>query len=257
MPTEPRVVAVIPARWESSRFPGKPLADISGKSMVRRVVEQVSRARRVSEVIVATDDERIVAEVVSFGGKAVMTSPDHLSGTDRVAEAARSLDCQVVVNVQGDEPAIPPENVDLAIEPFMDDPQLKVSSLMTPIASSGDLLDPNVCKVVADKNGFALYFSRAPIPFHRDSWEKVFSNNSLGSGGLDYSDNFQHIGLYAYSRECLQTFCELPPSRLESIEKLEQLRLLENGIPIKMMKTNRHSVGVDCPEDIAKVLKFF
>ncbi len=225
--------------------------------MVRRVVEQVARARRVSEVIVATDDERIVAEVTGFGGKVVMTSPEHLSGTDRVAEAARSLDCQIVVNVQGDEPAIPPENVDLAIEPFLDDPQLRVSTLMTPIASVEDLLDPNVCKVVADQNGFALYFSRAPIPFHRDSWEKIFSNHSQGSRGLDYSNNFQHIGLYAYSSECLQTFCELPPSCLESIEKLEQLRLLENGIPIKMVKTDRHSIGVDCPEDIAKVLKYF
>ncbi|MFQ5673868.1 MAG: 3-deoxy-manno-octulosonate cytidylyltransferase [Nitrospinales bacterium] len=251
MPTKPRVAAIIPARWASSRFPGKPLADIRGKPMIQWVVEKAQKAEWVSEVLVATDDSKIFDAVSRFGGRVVMTSRSHISGTDRVAEAAAEISCDIVVNVQGDEPLIPPGNIDLAVEPMTRDDSISVSTLMTPIRSMEEVLNPNVTKTVADRNGFALYFSRSPIPFHRDR-----QMNGGAQGATDRQDGvlaFKHIGLYAYTRSFLMQFPNLPRSRLEEAEKLEQLRILENGIPIKITETPKDSVGVDCPADLEKI----
>lgn len=245
MPTEPKVIAVIPARWASSRFPGKPLAIIRGKPMIQWVVERSGKARSVSDVIVATDDDRIFAAVKNFGGTAVMTSRDHASGTDRVAEVARTRDCGIVVNVQGDEPLIPPENIDLIVSPLLEDASLEVSTLRIRIHAVEEIADPNLCKVVVDHRGDALYFSRAPIPFDRDGWDI----EARGGEGTAY----KHIGLYAYRKSFLMKFSGLPVSRLEKIEKLEQLRILENGMAVRVVETEMDSIGVDRKEDLAAV----
>jgi 3-deoxy-manno-octulosonate cytidylyltransferase (CMP-KDO synthetase) len=216
--------------------------------MIQRVFEKARGAALVSGVIVATDDQRIMDAVASFGGKAVLTSRDHPSGTDRIAEAAAGIDCDFVVNVQGDEPLIPPENIDLALQPLLRDRSLKVSTLMARIRTAEDIFDPNVVKVVADHRGYALYFSRAPIPYNRDEWSQILEKK----GALDFPA-YKHIGLYAYTKDFLMEFSRLPASALESIEKLEQLRILENGVRIKVAETDRLSIGVDCPEDISKV----
>ena len=231
MPTN-KAVVIIPARWASSRFPGKPLVGIRGKPMIQWVVENARRASLVSDVIVATDDQRILDVISSFGGKGVLTSSGHLSGTDRIAEVAATIDCDFVVNVQGDEPLIPPENIDRVIQLLLNDRLVKV------------------VKVVVDYQGFALYFSRAPIPFNRDEWNNVYSREK--SGALDFPV-YKHVGIYAYSKDFLMEFSRMPVSPLESIEKLEQLRILENGVHIKVIETNKFSIGVDCPEDLVKV----
>jgi len=255
MPAEPKVIAVIPARWASSRFPGKPLAIIRGKPMIQWVVEQAGKARSVSEVIVATDDDRIARAVQDFGGSAVMTSSDHLSGTDRVAEMAESRDCEIVVNVQGDEPLMPPENIDLIVAPLLGDETLKVSTLMMRIDSVEDLANPDICKVVVDHRGNALYFSRAPVPFDRDGWTKdLKEGESVWPRDMDVKA-YKHIGLYAYRKSFLMEFPRLRVSQLETIEKLEQLRILENGISIRVVETGKDSVGVDREEDLAAVEK--
>jgi len=255
MPIEPKIIAVIPARWASSRFPGKPLAIIRGKPMIQWVVEQADKARSVSEVIVATDDNRIAQAVQDFGGSAVMTSSDHLSGTDRVAEVAASRDCEIVVNIQGDEPMTPPENIDLIVAPLLGDETLKVSTLMMRIDSVEDLANPDICKVVVDHRGNALYFSRAPVPFDRDGWTKdLKEGESVWPGDMDVKA-YKHIGLYAYRKSFLMEFPRLRVSQLESIEKLEQLRILENGISIRVVETTKDSIGVDREEDLAAVKK--
>lgn len=241
---------IIPARWASSRFPGKPLALICGKPMIQWVVEKARKASLVSEVIVATDDKRIADVVASFGGRAVMTSADHPSGTDRIAEVAKGLEYDIVVNVQGDEPLIPPENIDLAVRPLMNDRAIKVSTLMMRITGLEDIFDPNIVKVVVDREGLALYFSRAPIPYDRDDWRDMRSRENKNPVTFPV---YKHIGLYAYSKDFLMQFPRLPASMLESVEKLEQLRILENGISIKVMETDKISLGVDCPEDLVKV----
>ena len=255
MPAEPKVLAVIPARWDSSRFPGKPLAVIRGKPMVQWVVEQTKKARSVSEVIVATDDDRIFEAVKNFGGTAVMTSRDHASGTDRVAEVAKTRDCEIVVNVQGDEPLIPPENIDLIVTPLLKDPSLKVSTLKIRIHEVEQIIDSNICKVVVDHQGNALYFSRAPIPFDRDGWtQDLKEGESVWPKSMTMTA-YKHIGLYAYQKAFLMEFSRLPVSQLETIEKLEQLRILENGISIRVMETEKDSIGVDRKEDLAEVEK--
>lgn len=253
MPTDPKVIAVIPARWASSRFPGKPLAVIGGKPMIQRVVEQAGKARSVSEVIVATDDDRIAQAVRGFGGVAVMTSSDHLSGTDRVAEVAETRDCDIVVNVQGDEPLIPPGNIDLIVAPLVSDDTIKVSTLMMRIDSVEELANPDICKVVVDHLGNALYFSRAPVPFDRDGWD-LKEGESVWPRDMKVKAN-KHIGLYAYRKSFLMEFPRLPASQLEVIEKLEQLRILENGIPIRVVETDKDSIGVDREEDLLAVEK--
>jgi 3-deoxy-manno-octulosonate cytidylyltransferase (CMP-KDO synthetase) len=249
MSTDSKVIAVIPARWASSRFPGKPLALINGKPMIQWVFDQASKAKSVSEVIVATDDIRILETVNKFGGNAVMTSLDHQSGTDRIAEVIRDKKCDVVVNVQGDEPLISPTNIDLIVRPLLEDISESTVTLRILIKSRDELMDHNITKVVVDKYGSALYFSKAQIPWDRND---VDTN-------VDPLKPFwyKHIGLYAYRKNFLMEFGSLPESGLEKIEKLEQLRILENGFRIKVVETALDSISVDCEADLVMVEKRF
>ena len=251
MPTEPKVLVVIPARWGSSRFPGKPLAKIGGIPMIQRVVAQADKAECVSEVIVATDDSRILDLVNNTRARAIMTSGDHPSGTDRIAEVALDRDCDIVVNVQGDEPLIPPQNIDQVVKPLIDDSSISVASLRILIRNKEDLLNKNITKVVVDKFDSALYFSKAPIPWYRDSWSKKMDTDS----DLSLALWFKHIGLYAYRKRFLVEYSRLPASPLEKIEKLEQLRILENGFQIKVVETKYDSIGVDSLADIELIEK--
>ncbi|HVB97712.1 MAG TPA: 3-deoxy-manno-octulosonate cytidylyltransferase [Candidatus Dormibacteraeota bacterium] len=236
----PRALVVIPARYNSTRFPGKVLADLNGKPMIERVVERARQARAVERVLVATDDERVAGAVAAFGGEAVMTRPDHRSGTGRLAEVATKVDAPIFVNVQGDEPLIEPAAIDTAVETLAADPTVAIATLATPILEPGPLADPNVVKVVMDFESDALYFSRAPIPWLRDTSEET-------------PRYFKHIGLYVFRREALLEFPTLPPGELERVEQLEQLRWLENGYRIRVAITNYDSIAVDVPEDIARV----
>jgi 3-deoxy-manno-octulosonate cytidylyltransferase (CMP-KDO synthetase) len=237
-----KIAAVIPARFASTRLEGKPLADICAKTMVQRVYER-ALAANLSDVVVATDDERILKAVVDFGGKAVMTSPLHTSGTDRVAEAASTIDADIIVNLQGDEPLIDPALIDAAVEPMRTDPRIAMSTLKTPIIHEEEYLDPNAVKVVTDNDGFALYFSRSPVPFCR-----------TGFAGLPVPA-YKHIGLYVFRREFLFEFTKMKPTPLEVSESLEQLRALENGRRIKVVEVRYNPVSVDTPEDLEKVRK--
>jgi 3-deoxy-manno-octulosonate cytidylyltransferase (CMP-KDO synthetase) len=234
-----QIVAVIPARFASTRLPGKPLADIDGRPMIEHVYRRAAASTAVSRVIVATDDLRIAGVVTGFGGEVRLTSPDHVSGTDRLAEVAASLDCDVVVNVQGDEPLLDPRAIAEAVAPF-DDRSISMTTLYRRIESPGELSDPNVVKVVVDRAGFALYFSRAPIPHVRDP-----------RGG--WPPLYRHIGLYAYRRTALMVLASLEPTPLERAESLEQLRALEHGIRIKTVETSYDSLGVDTLEDLEQV----
>lgn len=233
-------VAVIPARYASTRFPGKALADIAGRPMIEHVYGRAAAARNVDAVIVATDDRRIADAVTKFGGVVRMTRSDHRTGTDRLAEVAADLDCDLVVNVQGDEPLIESDTIDAAIEPFRDDPALRMSTVCTRILTNEAIADPNVVKVVTDVRGFALYFSRSPIPYSRVS------------GGAN-AGAYKHLGLYVYRREFLHTIAALEPTALERGESLEQLRVLENGFAIKVIETRHDSIGVDTREDLERV----
>jgi len=246
MPIDAKVLAVIPSRWASTRFPGKPLAMIKGKPMIQRVVERAEQAKLVDEVLVATDDERIMSSVSGFGGKAVLTSPDHPTGTDRIAEVIIERECDIVVNVQGDEPLIPPENIDCAIQSLIDEPSAVMSTLMTPIESRQDFNDPNIVKVTVGHQGHALYFSRSPIPYDRDGCKENEARSSYG---------YKHIGMYAYRKPFLKKLNKLPAGKLEQLEKLEQLRVLENGYSIKTVLAPGDSIGVDSPEDLETVIK--
>ena len=233
-----RVVGVIPARYRSKRFDGKALALLGGRPMIRRVYERARQASRLAELVVATDDERIADVIRSIGGKALMTSPDHPSGTDRVAEAAAAIEADVVVNIQGDEPFISGKAIDQAVEPFLERDDLRMSTLMRAIESEEMLRDPNVVKVVVDGEGFALYFSRSPIPFARRG---------------ERFQAWEHIGLYAYRKDFLLAFARLAPTELEYTEGLEQLRALEHGYRILAVATTHHvGVSVDTPADLAK-----
>lgn len=248
MPTESRAIAIIPARWASTRFPGKPLAQIKKKPMIQWVVEQAQKASRISEVIVATDDDRVFDTVTGFGGKAVMTSQDHATGSDRIAEVASGLKCDIVVNIQGDEPLIPPENIDQVIGCLDKNPTLNVATLMMAVRESDEITDSNVVKVVTDQQGKALYFSRSAIPFHRDEWKNGLPSKT--------SRVFKHIGLYAYTRSFLLEFTRMDPTPIEQLEKLEQLRILEHGYPIQVEITEKASIGVDRVEDLEKIERF-
>ena len=243
-----QIAAIIPARFASSRFPGKPLAPLCGKSMIQWVYERTASSRLVDRVIVATDDERIAETVRVFGGEAVMTRSDHPSGTDRLAEVAANLDSDIVVNVQGDEPLIEPGMIDQAVAPLAADPTIPMGTLKSRIDDPCDYLNPNVVKVVTDLQGFALYFSRAPVPHWRDQDR----GDDRGMHGLNA---FRHIGLYVYRREFLLTFASLSPTPLESVEKLDQLRALENGYRIRVVESGFSSHGVDTPQDLARVEK--
>ncbi len=245
------IIAVIPARYGSTRFPGKALVLIKDKPMIRWVYERTRRSSLVNRVIVATDDERIREAVASFGGEAVMTSRTHPTGTDRIAEVAANLDCDIVVNVQGDEPLIQPEMIDEAVAPLASDPSISMGTLCRKIDNPAEAFDPNVVKTVFDRNGFALYFSRAPIPWNRDLWAgKKILFDMPAVDGL-----YKHIGLYAYRRDFLLRYARLPQTALEEREKLEQLRALEHGHRIKVTVTRHESFGVDIPADLGKILQ--
>jgi 3-deoxy-manno-octulosonate cytidylyltransferase (CMP-KDO synthetase) len=250
-------IVVIPARYASTRFPGKPLALLKGIPIIQHVYQNSLDARLAAEVIVATDSETIFEKVLSFGGKAVMTSAGHQSGTDRIAEVAASLNCDIMVNVQGDEPLIRPEMIDAVIS-VLDDGRASLGTLAIPIRDSREIFDPNVVKVVFDSEGFAWYFSRAPIPYHRDAWKASVTGNELQitsghNSSLATRDCFKHIGIYSYRRDVLLKLSSLPQSRLEMIEMLEQLRALENGFRIKVRETSCETIGVDTPEDLERV----
>jgi 3-deoxy-manno-octulosonate cytidylyltransferase (CMP-KDO synthetase) len=246
--TRSSIIAVIPARYGSTRFPGKSLALIKDKPMIQWVYERSKRSTLLDRVIVATDDERILQVVKAFGGDAVLTSPEHATGTDRIAEVARTIDCDIVVNVQGDEPLIRAEMIDEAVRPLSEDPSIPLGTLGRIIDDPAEASDPNVVKVVTDAAGFALYFSRAPIPWDRDHWEDLTSIK--GSGAC-----CKHIGLYVYRREFLLAFAMMPQTPLEQLEKLEQLRALERGFKIRVVMTRHESFGVDIPGDLGKILQ--
>ncbi|GFE59382.1 3-deoxy-manno-octulosonate cytidylyltransferase [Geobacter sp. AOG1] len=246
-----KITAVIPARYASTRFEGKALADIVGKPMVQHVYERTARAGLVSEVLVATDDERIASAVRAFGGRVEMTSRDHETGTDRLAEVAARLDSDIIVNVQGDEPLIEPAMIDEAIEPLAKDPGIPMGTLKSRIKYLHDFLSPNVVKVVTDWEDYALYFSRSPLPNFRDKWNDL-KDEAFASGKLLC---YKHVGLYVYRREFLLQYAQMSPTYLELAEKLEQLRVLENGYRIKVISTEHESIGVDTPCDLDKVLE--
>ncbi len=231
-------VAVIPARYASTRFPGKPLALLQGKPIIRHVYERVAGSGLFGQVIVATDDARIAEAVQSFGGSCQITSPDHPSGSDRVAEVVKDIKCDLVFNIQGDEPLIGTEPLAALLAAFSD-PEVKVATLITPVTDLEAILNINMVKVIFNNNMDAIYFSRSLIPCNRD-----------GEPGLDY---FRHIGVYAFRKQTLLDFVSLPVGRLERAEKLEQLRLLEYGIPIRLVGTSYQGIGIDTLEDLEKV----
>ncbi|MBF0439293.1 MAG: 3-deoxy-manno-octulosonate cytidylyltransferase [Magnetococcales bacterium] len=236
---------VIPARFASTRLPGKPLLDLAGKPMIQWVYEAALRSAAAS-VVVATDDERIREAVQGFGGGVVMTSPDHHSGTDRVAQAALGLQEAVIVNVQGDEPFLDPALIDQVAAPLLEDSSILMSTLAHPLLDSADVFNANVVKVVCNRAGFALYFSRAPIPFDR---EAVLGGVPVGL--------LRHVGLYAFRTDFLQTFAGLEPTPLERLERLEQLRVLEHGYGIRVVVTSVSvKGGVDVLEDLVRAREF-
>jgi 3-deoxy-manno-octulosonate cytidylyltransferase (CMP-KDO synthetase) len=238
-----KVVAVIPARYGATRLPGKPLLAVGGKPLVQHVWERTRLAKNVSEVVVATDDQRIARVVQDLGGHAVMTRAEHRSGTERVAEVALRGDGEIYVNVQGDEPLIEPAAIDAAVQILLDDEAVQVGTLATPVAAAKDVMDPNIVKVVLDFAGDALYFSRAPIPWVRDA------NTTVRAKHL------KHLGIYVFRRDALLEFATFPHGELEPVEQLEQLRWLENGFKIRVEEVPFDAVSVDVPEDVARVEK--
>jgi 3-deoxy-manno-octulosonate cytidylyltransferase (CMP-KDO synthetase) len=243
-----RILGVIPARFASSRFPGKSLASIAGKPMLQHVYERASQARYLSKLIVATDDERIFNAARSFGAAAVMTRSDHLSGTDRVAEAASSDPASVIVNIQGDEPLIDPTAIDAATLALLDDPDVPMATLKKVIEDHREINDPNVVKVVTNLAGDAIYFSRCPIPYVREAPVSRDDGRAV---------HYKHLGLYVYQREFLLAYSALPVGPLERMERLEQLRALENGHRVRVVETEYESLGVDTPEDLERVSALF
>ena len=241
-----KFIAIIPARYASTRFPGKPLAMLGGKLIIQRVYEQASKV--LDEVYVATDDERIQKAVEGFGGKAVMTSTNHKSGTDRLEEAATKIgtDADVIINIQGDEPFIQKSQLE-TVKALFDDPQTQIATLGKPFESMEAVENPNSPKIVCDVKGYAMYFSRSVIPYIRgkekEEWLKAFPY-------------LKHIGLYAYRREVLHEVTQLPQSPLEIAESLEQLRWLQNGYRIKVGLTNVETVGIDTPEDLQRAEEY-
>ena len=246
------IVAIIPARFASTRLPGKPLSDIHGKTMIERVHERARAATTVDRVVVATDDERIADVVRGFGGEVAMTSPLHATGTDRLAEAVLGLEAEVVVNVQGDEPMLDPAGIDAAARALLDDPSLPIATLSLPLTSVEEMLLPSVVKVVADARGNALYFSRSAIPHVRLGASADL--RAAAEAAIARGFARKHVGLYAYRREALLRFASLPPSPLEEAEGLEQLRALHHGMRIRVVPVDGEGgVAVDTPEDLERV----
>ncbi len=242
-----KVTAIIPARYESTRFPGKPLALINGLPMIQHVYQRVAKVETVDRIIVATDDARIATAVDSFGGEVMMTRADHPTGTDRLAEVAERIESELIVNVQGDEPLIEPGMIDQAIVPLIENRQLQMGTLASKIDQIDDFYNPNVVKVVKDQAGLALYFSRAPIPCPRDLTPDQLAHVFLQLGLL------RHIGLYVYRRELLLEYPSWPKTPLEKLENLEQLRALERGIQLYVAETGFSCHGVDTPADLERV----
>ena len=238
-----QTIGIIPARYDSVRFPGKPLVDIRGKTMIQRVYERASAAQKLDLVVVATDDPRIEEAVQAFGGRVEMTRRDHLSGTDRVAEAALAFpEADIIINIQGDEPFIFSEQINQLVRFIRERPSLEIATMAKRITERNLIENPNVVKVVTNVNTQALYFSRAPIPFQR--------------GGEKDSHFWKHIGLYIFRAEALQRITALPPHPLEQTEKLEQLRWLANGLKIGVAETELESIAIDHPEDLIRLEKF-
>lgn len=241
-----KILGIIPARFGSTRFPGKPLVDIDGKSMIQRVYEQCIKSNRLSKVVIATDDDRIFNHVREFGGNAAMTSPQHQSGTDRCAEILKQEaqgEWNVVINIQGDEPFIHPDQIDLLCATF-DSADTQISTLIKKITSPDELFNHNNVKVVMNKKNEAIYFSRSPIPYNRNFPEQEW---------LKHSSYYKHIGIYGYRTDVLLEIAELAKTNLEITESLEQLRWIENAYTIKAAITSLESIAIDTPEDLAKV----
>lgn len=244
---------MIPARYASTRLEGKALADIGGKPMICHVYERAARAAALTDVLVATDDDRIARAVEAFGGRCEMTDPSHKSGTDRLAEVAARIDCDIVVNIQGDEPMIEPAAIDAALGPFLAGDGERFGTIATRITDLAEHMEPSTVKVVVDATGHALYFSRAPVPYFRldaaDDWPPDRPRRHPDSGLWP----LKHIGLYVYTRDTLLWYAGLPQSPLEQTEKLEQLRALDNGCPIRVVEVDYSPIGVDTPEDLRRV----
>ena len=232
-----KAIGVIPARYAATRFEGKVLATLYGKPVIQHVWEKAKKAHTLDELIVAADDERIIKAVESFGGKATLTAKEHPSGTDRLREVVNPLDVNIVVNVQADEPLLHPSMIDELVTALQQDKEIVMATLMKKIDNTEEINNPNVVKVVVDKDNFALYFSRATIPYHKQ---------------VDARCYYKHIGLYSYTKDFLFTFVNMPRSFLEKTEELEQLRALENGYKIKVLETSYNTVGIDTPEDLQK-----
>ena len=255
----PSVVGMIPARYASTRLPGKVLLDIAGKPMIQRVYERCLQAELLDDVLVATDDERVAEAVEGFGGHVEMTDCDHCSGTDRLAEVAERLTLapsDVIVNVQGDEPMLEPEAIDAAVRPFVSDEALQMGTIATPIDELEEHLDPAAVKVVVDAHGWALYFSRSPIPFFRLPAGEA-QPDAPRRHPVSGMAPLKHIGLYVYRREMLLWYAGLAPSALEQTEGLEQLRVLEAGRRIRVVVVDYSPIGVDTPEDLERVRNLF
>lgn len=240
-----KIVVIIPARYDSTRFPGKPLGLLeNGKPMIQQVYERVSLSNIATDVVVATDDRRIFDAVIGFGGNAVMTAQENRSGTDRVAEAAEKMELDlddIVINIQGDQPKVHPQHLQDVVRPFKTEPDIEMSTLAFKIVKKGEITNPKDCKVTFDNRGYALYFSRSPIPCARNA-DTIF-------------DTYKHLGIYAYRRRFLEIFRNLPEGKLEKIEKLEQLRAIEYGYKIRVVITEYDSPEVDHPEDILRIEK--
>ena len=236
-----KAIGIIPARFHSTRFQGKVLADLGGRSVIQHVWENAKKAKMIDDLIIAADDERIIDAAQGFGAQAVYTSPDQPSGTDRLLEVVNPIDVNVVVNIQGDEPMVKPEMIDELARALLDDKDVKMATLAKVIEDDAEADDPNVVKVVIDKQGFALYFSRSMIPYPRFETSKPY---------------FKHLGLYSYTKDFLFEFANWPKSKLEMAEGLEQLRALENGCRIKVIETKFDTIGIDTPEDLEKAKSY-
>jgi 3-deoxy-manno-octulosonate cytidylyltransferase (CMP-KDO synthetase) len=239
-----KVVAVIPARYSSTRFAGKVLAKDTGKFLIQHTYERACLAKLPEKVIIAADDEKVVAAAKTFGAECVLTSPDHQSGTDRIAEAVADMDVEIIVNLQGDEPEIDPGNIDYLAKMLMDNPDCPMATLAAEFQTAGQVSDPNIVKVIVDRNNKAIYFSRSPIPYDREK-----------AGVGDVRQHLRHIGIYAYRKKFLLEITALPQTPLEKIEKLEQLRAIENGYSILVGKVKHTCDGIDTPEQYAEFVK--
>jgi 3-deoxy-manno-octulosonate cytidylyltransferase (CMP-KDO synthetase) len=239
-----KVIAVIPARYSSTRFAGKVLAKDTGKFLIQHTYEQACLAKLPEKVIIATDDEKVVAAAETFGAECVLTSPDHQSGTDRIAEAVAEMDVEIVINLQGDEPEIDPDSIDYLAKLLMDHPDCPMATLSADFQTAEQIADPNIVKVIIGRNKRAIYFSRAPIPYDREK-----------AGVGEVGQYQRHIGIYAYRKDFLLEITGLPQTPLEKIEKLEQLRAIENGYPILVGKVQHTCDGIDTPEQYAEFVK--